>query len=67
MLYLTANNGASFNLTADIFDFSGKMISSQIVNNQTEGIDISAFQSGLYLITLTEGNTRIFTQSFIVQ
>ena len=43
--------------TIEIFDFSGKKISKQSTN--TKEIDLSSFESGIYILKLHSGNTTI--------
>ena len=60
-----SNNNNPFN-KIELFDFSGKKITERIIDKYEETIDLSGYEKGVYLVTLT-GKTFQTTSKLIIE
>jgi hypothetical protein len=58
------NNNSTYLI--DIMDISGKIVYSNQVNYSSQSIDVSAWEIGVYLVKVTNGN-KITTQSLVIK
>jgi len=65
-VHLNAPN-LKFPATANVFDVSGKWLSSQLLESATNAITTSALQSGVYLVSVTDANGATFNSKLMIQ
>lgn len=55
------------NYAIQILGLDGKVLKTETLRNAKSTIDVSALTAGLYIVTLTENNTKVYHQSVSVQ
>jgi hypothetical protein len=52
---------------AKVYDLTGRLISTQDLSNKTATVDLSTYQNGMYLFTITDDNNHaLYTSKFTV-